>query len=126
MGDKEFQTMSSGNRSDLFGRIIGMLVFLVGVCLLVFVFNRAFLLFGAKPADALGLAFTGDPKRDPSLTLVGAQFGWLLFRVVFLFLMAISGSFVSQKGINLYFHAIQGTPIHPAIKPTVVESEPVK
>ena len=116
--------MNSGNRSDLFGRIIGMLVFLVGVCLLVFVFTKAFALFGMKPADALGITFTGDPKRDPSITLVGSQFGWLLFRIAFLFVMALSGSFISQKGINLYFSAIQGTPITLLHKP--VETPQVK
>ena len=110
--------MSSGNRSDLFGRIIGMLGFLVGVCLLVFVFTRAFALFGMKPADALGITFTGDPKRDPSITLVGLQFGWLLVRITLLFVMALAGSFISQRGINLYFSAIQGTPVTLLHKPS--------
>ena len=64
-----------------------------------------------------GITFTGDPKHDPSLTLVGSQFGWLMFRIAFLFVMALSGSFISQKGINLYFSAIQGTPVTLLHKP---------
>jgi len=101
----------SNRGSDLIGRIIGMLVFLIGVVLLIIVFYKAFDLFAAKPADALGLTFTGDPKHDPTVTLIGSHFGWLLFRVAFLFIMAISASLVSQKGINLYFSAIQGHPV---------------
>ena len=38
--------MSSGNRGDILGRLVGMLVFLVGVGMLVFVFMYAFQLFG--------------------------------------------------------------------------------
>ncbi len=100
--------MQSGVRHDLLGRIVGLLVFLVGVALLGLVFAKAFALFGAPPAEALGLKFTGDPKRDPTAALIGSQFGWLLFRIAYLFIMAIAGSLMSQKGINLYFSSMKG------------------
>ncbi len=100
--------MSSETRSDVIGRIIGMLVFLLGVGLLSLVFYIAYGLFKTPSAEALGLKFTGDPKRDPAALTIGAQFGWLLFRVLYLFLMSIAGSLIAQKGVNLYFSAVQG------------------
>lgn len=103
--------MSSGSRNDILGRLIGMLVFLVGVGLLVFVFMHAFQMFSLKPADALGLRFTGDPKKDPLLSEIGYRFGWIFVQVAFLFIMSFAASLISQRGINLYFSAMQGLPI---------------
>ena len=48
------------------GRVVGMLVFLLGVGLLLWVFSIAYGLFHAPPKEALGLTFTGNPKTDPS------------------------------------------------------------
>jgi len=113
--------MSSGGRGDIFGRAMGMLVFLLGICLLVVVFRYAFMLFGQDPAQALDLHFTGDPKRDPLLSVIGFKFGWILVRIGILITMSIAGSFISQRGINLYFSAMQGAPVspRPAIAPAV-------
>jgi hypothetical protein len=94
------------------GRLIGMLVFLLGVGLLIWVFYIAYGLFTASPATALGMHITGDPKKDPGVTLIGTNFGWLLFRIAFLFIMSLSGSFIAQKGINLYFSAVMGHPVN--------------
>lgn len=102
--------MTSGNRSDIIGQVIGMLVFLLGVGLLIAVFFWAFKLFGAKPDEVLDLTFTGDPKKDPTVAVIGSRFGWLLMKIAFLFIMSLAGSMVSQRGINLYFSAIHGTP----------------
>lgn len=95
--------MHTAHRSDLIGRVIGMLVFLIGVAALLLVFYTAFDLFKMTPAAALGLKFTGDPKKDPAAINIGAMFAWLLFRVAFLFIMSIAGSLIANKGINLYF-----------------------
>src|SRR5579871_1579227 len=103
--------MSSGGRHDLIGRIIGMLVFIGGVILLYLVFHTAYELFNASPEGALNLKFTGDPKKDPQLGAIGTHFGYLLFRVAYLFIMALTGSLISQKGINLYFSALKGHPV---------------
>ncbi len=108
--------MSSGTHSDLIGRIIGMIVFLLGVGLLLWVFFFAYGLFNSSPAAALGMRITGNPKTDPGIALIGSHFGWLLFRVAFLFIMSISGSLISQKGINLYFSAVQGVPVNVTAK----------
>ena len=100
--------MDTQSRNDWIGRIIGMLVFLLGVGLLIAVFFIAFRLFNAPPTEALGLTFTGNPKTDPTATAIGTNFGWMLLRVGYLFLMAIAGSLIAQKGINLYFSAMKG------------------
>lgn len=94
--------------SDLFGRIIGMLVFLLGIGLLVVVFQSANTLFTRPPNAALGLKFTGDPKTDPAVADIGSRFGYLFFQVACLFVMSIAGSLVAQKGVNLYFSALRG------------------
>src|SRR5579859_7051688 len=109
--------MSSGTRDDLMGRVIGMMVFLLGVGLLLWVFYIAYGLFMASPTVALGLRITGDPKRDPGVAQIGSQFGWLLCRIAFLFIMSISGSLISQKGINLYFSAVHNVPVHTTSTP---------
>lgn len=114
--------MSANSRGDLGGRIVGMLVFVLGVALLIWVFAIAYGLFHAAPAEALGLKFTGNPKTDPTGAQIGTQFGLLLFRVAYLFLMSISGSLIAQKGTNLYFSAVQGIPVNVSAKAVVPPS----
>jgi hypothetical protein len=91
-----------------------MILFLVGVGMLVFVFMHAFQMFSLKPSDALGLRFTGDPKKDPLLAEIGFRFGWIFVQIGLLLIMAFAASLISQKGINLYFSALQGLPIEPS------------
>ena len=108
--------MPSGAHKDIPARLVGMAVFLLGVAALAFVFYTAYKLFNAPAADALGLTFRNDPKTDPSASAIGARFGVLLIRLACLFLMSIAGSLMANKGINLYFSVLQGSPIHPAAK----------
>ena len=98
-------------RADRFGRVVGMLVFLGGVSLLIFVFVVAYQLFTASPSAALGIKITGDPKRDPAMLTLGAQVAWLIFRIVYLAFMSIAGSLLANKGIQLYFSALGGKPV---------------
>lgn len=99
--------MKTGQRNTIVTRILGVLVCLVGVVLIVLVFQKALELFSAKPSDALGITFTSDPKKDPSGAAIGVAFGWLILRLFCLFLMALAGSLISQRGVNLYFSANQ-------------------
>ncbi|HLJ55283.1 MAG TPA: hypothetical protein VKT77_09595 [Chthonomonadaceae bacterium] len=116
--------MSSGSRGDILGRAVGLMVFLVGIALLVIVFTTAFRLFNSSPEAVLNLRFTGDPKRDPLLSAIGVHFGWIFLQIAFLVVMSLAASFISQRGINLYFSAMQGSPIlpRPAAAPAI-ESE---
>lgn len=100
--------MSAAQRGDLIGRIIGLLVFFVGVGLLLVVFKLAYGLFAASPATALGIQITGDPKHDPGVALIGQAFGYLLVKILLLFMMSVAASFVAQKGINLFFSCTHG------------------
>ncbi len=114
--------MSSGYRGDLLGRVLGALIFLTGVGLLGVVFYIAYHLFMTSSEQALGLVFTGNPKTDPSALKIGTQFGWLFLRIAGLFLMAIAGSLMSQKGINFYFSAMKGMPVD--MTPKVMAASP--
>lgn len=107
--------MSPSIRSDLTGRIIGMIVFLLGVGLLCVVFHISYTLFNATPTAALGgLRFTGNPKTDPSVAAIGSRFGVLLMNVVYLVIMSIAGSLIAQSGIKLYFSSLKG-PAHDVV-----------
>ena len=90
-------------RGDILGRLVGMLVFIGGVCLLILVFVMAYRLFNASPTEALGIRITGDPKRDPAMVTLGAQVTWLIFRIIYLAFMSVAGSLIANKGIHLYF-----------------------
>jgi len=103
--------MSSGYRSDIFGRILGALTFLGGVCLLGLVFHMAYTLFNSNSEQALGLVFTRDPKLDPPALKIATQFGWLILKIGSLFIMAIAGSLISQKGVNFYFSSVKGVAV---------------
>ncbi|MCS6775012.1 MAG: hypothetical protein RMJ43_08360 [Chloroherpetonaceae bacterium] len=98
----------SSARGDWGGRIIGMLVFLLGIGLLIVVFQQANALFSRSPDAALGLKFTGNPKTDPTLAQVATRFGYLLLQTGYLVIMSVAGAVVAQKGINLYFSAWRG------------------
>ena len=109
--------MSAPHRSDLLGRLIGMLVFCVGVGLLLLVFKVAYDLFTAAPAAALGIHITGDPKRDPGAMLIGQSFGFLIIKILLLFVMSAAASLIAQRGINLYFSCVHGSKPDNTIKP---------
>ena len=108
--------MASGAHRDIPARVIGMLVFLAGVAALGYVFYIAYGLFQAPASQTLGLTFKNDPKTDPTAAAIGSQFGVLLFRLAYLFLMSIAGSLIANKGINLYFAALHGSPAPPVTK----------
>ena len=100
------------NHGDIPGRLIGMVVFFVGIGLLLLVFKIAYGLFTASPATALGITITGDPKRDPAAMLIGQSFGWLMVKILLLFLMSVVASLTAQKGVNLYFSGVHGGRTH--------------
>ena len=117
--------MRSQSHTDWIGRIMGMLVFLLGVALLIVVFFQAYRRFNAPPNQALGLQFTGNPKTDPTVTAIGTNFIGMMRQIVLLFLMAIAGSLIAQKGINLYFSAMKHlTPHAPSHDVSPVSTPP--
>ena len=93
------------HKGDLSARILGILVFLVGIAILVLTFFQAYHLFTTpakvfipQPTDA------GGPKAT---TVLGSSAVMLLREIGLLFIMALVGSLIASRGIQLYFG---GTP----------------
>ncbi|MEN6356026.1 MAG: hypothetical protein ABFD83_02965 [Armatimonadota bacterium] len=91
------------HKGDLTGRIIGMLVFLAGVAILVFVFIAAYRYFNSnaiilKPTVPVSATQTTTNRLGESVVL-------LMGRICLLIVMAIAGSQVASRGIQLYFAA---------------------
>jgi hypothetical protein len=90
-------------KEDLVGRIIGIIIFLGGVGLLVFVFMTAYSWF-ASPTVGLQ---AGPVKGAiaPAATQLGQSAMALLVRICLLIVMTIVGSLLAGRGVQLYFAA---------------------
>lgn len=99
--------MSLSSRGDLFARVVGFLVFLIGVAIILGVVWFAFEMFTDPNLGRIA----ANPKGEISVAEVASGFGRLIFRIALLFLASICGSLVANKGINLYFSALQATPV---------------
>jgi len=90
-------------RQDAVGTSFGVLIFLTGIGLLAFVFLLALGLF-KDPGVLTAMATTpasATPAAEGGSGVTGALIG-LGVKVVALFIMALSGSLVTSKGIHLY------------------------
>ena len=103
--------MSPANpQADLTGRLLALLVFLVGVGMLVFVFVTALHLFqspvpGLEPLQKAGAA-------PPPSANIGTALADFARRLLLLMVMTLAGSILASKGAHLYF----GT-VYPASEP---------
>ncbi len=111
------EAADAGHHNDWPVRLMGMIVFATGIGLLLLVFSIAYHLFTAAPATALGITITGDPKHDPGAMLIGQSFGFLIIKILLLFVMSAAASLISQKGVNLYFTCSQATKAARTVKP---------
>lgn len=84
--------------SGIAGGVFGIIVFLAGVAMLLFTFKLASDLFTQDPNQLLGL--TKDEPLD--LNNAGASFAGVVFKVLFLLVMAIVGGMIANRGIRLY------------------------
>ena len=125
MSSNEHVVVRERHGGDLSARLMGMVIFFVGVGLLLLVFKMAYGLFTASPAAALGINITGDPKRDPAAMLIGQSFGFLLVKILLLFVMSLAASLTSQKGINMYFSGVHNATPRETVKPAAVVSADV-
>jgi hypothetical protein len=96
--------MNSPQKHDLFGRIMGVIVFALGVGIILYVLRLAFLML---QDPSLGLTSASNAKTGMNFALVGIDFGKLLIRILLLSLCALCGSLVANKGVNLYFLSFQ-------------------
>ncbi len=85
-------------RRDIFGTLLGLLVFLGGIALLLFTFRIAYDMFTVPPVRALGLI-----KDQPvDLGSAGSNLVGSLLKVLLLIVMALVGSLIANRGIQLY------------------------
>jgi hypothetical protein len=87
-----------GLRRDITGSLLGLMVFLGGVALLLLTFRMAYDLFTSPPTAVLGLR----PDKPVDLGSAGSNLVQALFRVIALIIMALVGSLVANRGIQLY------------------------
>ncbi len=94
-------------KRDVVARVIGMLVFALGITVLVVSFTIAYRLFTA-PAPALTVA-PSTPGGPPATTELGRSGLSVLSRLGALFIMVLVGSMVASRGIQMYFAGDQPT-----------------
>ena len=93
------------HRGDIFGRALGAFIILGGIAVICAVLWYAFQMFN-DPNLGLGTA------KNATAADVGMGFGKLVIRIILLALASVSGSLISNKGINLYFASLPGA-AHP-------------
>lgn len=101
--------MSSANtHTDLPGRILAVVVFLLGIGLLCFVFSLAWSLF-RSPVPGLELPVKPGTAAPPAAG-IGIALTALARQLLLLAVMTIAGSLIAGKGLHLYFTAAHGGP----------------
>ena len=88
------------SRNDTAGRVVGMVVFLGGIALLVFVAVTAYIFFSSPTA---GIIPTPAKPGVPATAQLGASAMRLILQIMMLILIAVVGSMLSGRGIQLYF-----------------------
>lgn len=83
------------------GRVLGILVFLVGIAILVTVAVVTYRLF---TASASGLQITPGSPAGAAAQLGGSAIR-LLYQIALLVVMCIAGSLLAARGLHLYFVA---------------------
>jgi len=99
---------SNSSRPDIPGRLLALIVFLLGIGLLCAVFGIAWSLFQA-PVPGLNLPVAHGTATPPAAN-IGLALTAFLRQLLLLALMTIAGSVIAGKGIHLYFGTAQGNP----------------
>jgi len=99
-------TPQSPNRPphDLPGRLVALLVFLIGVAMLVFVFVTALHLF-QSPVPGLDLPIQAGTAPRPAVN-IGAAMAVFTRSLLLLGVMTLAGSLLASKGAHLYFGTV--------------------
>ena len=82
------------------GRIVGMIVFVLGTVILLFVFYTAYGMFTSPPAEMF--SYTGERTSQLTVTGLGSAAVSIVVRIVLLFVMTLAGSLIAYRGIQLY------------------------
>ncbi len=86
--------------NDVLSRIIGIVVFLGGIALLVFVFAMSYRFFSSESS---GIQIGSPNPAVPATVVLGMSVAKLLVRIGLLLVMAIIGSLLASRGIQMYF-----------------------
>lgn len=91
-------------RRDLAARVIGLLVFTLGIVILVFSFFVAYHQLFASPAAGITVAPAkpGGPSASTSLSSSALT---VMIRLGALFVMVLVGSLIASRGVQMYFAA---------------------
>jgi hypothetical protein len=87
---------------DLAARIIGLLVFALGIGILVFSFYVAYHQLFASPMAGIAIA-PAKPGGPPATTALSNSALTILIRLGALFIMVLVGSLVASRGVQMYF-----------------------
>jgi hypothetical protein len=106
------QVSAMKSNSELTAKFTGIIVFLIGIGLLLFVFRTAYGLFG-NPVPELSQLLTNVSHARPNdsaanaIAFRGAMAALVVFFLKSIMLLAcvVAGSIISVKGLHLYFAA---------------------
>lgn len=96
---------ATNTHNDLAGRILAVLVFILGIGLLCVVFALAWSLF-RSPVPGLELPIKSGVPAPPAAG-IGVALTAFARQVILLLLMTVAGTLIAGKGIHLYFSASQ-------------------
>ncbi len=106
-------------QADLPGRLLALLVFLVGVGMLVFVFVTALHLFQSPVPGLEPLQAPGAPP--PPAVNIGMALADFARRLLLLMVMTLAGSLLASKGAHLYFGTVYA-PSEPVAAPSAAKN----
>lgn len=81
---------------DRGGRAIGMVIFILGIVILLFVFAMAYSMFTAPATQVFG----GAPNATAAG--LGTALALMLIRIGLLFIMTLAGSLIAARGMHMY------------------------
>lgn len=99
-------------RGDWIGRLLGILVFVLGVGIMWIVFREAHQMFNTP----LSLS----DKSLPKIGHIGLE---ILKKLGLLIVMTLAGSLIANKGVQMYFAALGFAP-HKALEQSVPKAQP--
>ena len=105
------------HRNDFVGRLLGIVVFLVGVGLLAFVFSIAYGFFSSDIVGSHAIKDAGEPVA----TQLGRSAVDMLAKIGLLIVMTIVGSLIAGRGIQLYFASTGRHEAAPGKRTEIVE-----
>jgi hypothetical protein len=93
-------------RNDTAGRVIGLIVFVIGIAILILVATLAYRFFSASTSHIVVQPANGT--NAPVANRLGESVMKLLYQIALLMVMAIAGSLTAARGLHLYLGSSDG------------------